>query len=215
MAAESHGAHGARRGGRLTSGGYERPLYEAEADGEIWPRARPVRSLPGEWPLVDVDVDLQVTAWMRRAKCAEHPQVDFFHGSVRAAKDLCAACPVTEDCLDYATTEAIRYGVWGGTTPPERITPTRRLDDADGFVYFAVGDDPKRIKIGTSGKVGRRLQDLRLTLIASERGSYTREAEIHERFRSLALGAEWFRYKGELRDYVSRLVALRQLSEAS
>jgi hypothetical protein len=44
--------------------------------------------------------------------------------SRRAAKQLCAACPVAECCLWAAlAAEQIvgyRYGIWGGTTPARR-----------------------------------------------------------------------------------------------
>lgn len=45
---------------------------------------------------------------------------------VRAAKRICAACPVIGACLRYALTEPETYGVWGGTTPLERRAIRRR-----------------------------------------------------------------------------------------
>ena len=38
---------------------------------------------------------------------------------------VCHSCPVTEACLAHALTVPERHGVWGGTTPEQRLT-TRR-----------------------------------------------------------------------------------------
>lgn len=38
----------------------------------------------------------------------------------RLAKQVCAACPVADDCLRYALDLFIRDGVWGGTTERQR-----------------------------------------------------------------------------------------------
>jgi WhiB family transcriptional regulator, redox-sensing transcriptional regulator len=37
---------------------------------------------------------------------------------IRHAKQICAGCPVRDDCLTANIDEA--YGIWGGTTPLER-----------------------------------------------------------------------------------------------
>jgi WhiB family transcriptional regulator, redox-sensing transcriptional regulator len=39
---------------------------------------------------------------------------------VDEAKKVCAACPVTADCLAWALRAGEPAGVWGGTTPEER-----------------------------------------------------------------------------------------------
>ena len=36
------------------------------------------------------------------------------------ARQVCAACPVRQPCLDYAITNRITYGIWGGLTERER-----------------------------------------------------------------------------------------------
>ena len=43
------------------------------------------------------------------------------------AKHICADCPVTEKCLDWALATDERFGVWGGLSPAER----RRLTHHD------------------------------------------------------------------------------------
>jgi WhiB family redox-sensing transcriptional regulator len=42
-----------------------------------------------------------------------------------AAKAICYACPVMENCLDWALAGGEAHGVWGGTTPEERERMTR------------------------------------------------------------------------------------------
>lgn len=46
------------------------------------------------------------------------------------AMALCRTCPLQFACLEYAVSEGITYGVWGGTTPNERrrlIASRRRM----------------------------------------------------------------------------------------
>jgi WhiB family redox-sensing transcriptional regulator len=40
--------------------------------------------------------------------------------SAEPARRVCAACPVRQPCLDYAITNRIAYGIWGGLTERER-----------------------------------------------------------------------------------------------
>ena len=40
--------------------------------------------------------------------------------SAESARRVCARCPVREPCLDYAVTNRIVHGVWGGLTGRER-----------------------------------------------------------------------------------------------
>ena len=46
------------------------------------------------------------------------------HGSDEA-KLICSGCPVRKECLQYALSSDMAFGVWGGTTPAER----RRMKD--------------------------------------------------------------------------------------
>jgi len=45
----------------------------------------------------------------------------------RAAKRVCAACPVRQECLDYALRVREPFGIWGGLNETER---RRLVDDA-------------------------------------------------------------------------------------
>ena len=41
--------------------------------------------------------------------------------ALKAAKALCADCPVVQDCLEYALNNNERYGIWGGKSTRERL----------------------------------------------------------------------------------------------
>jgi WhiB family transcriptional regulator, redox-sensing transcriptional regulator len=43
-----------------------------------------------------------------------------------AALRVCAGCAVRQECLDFAMATGEAYGIWGGTTPDERIRARRR-----------------------------------------------------------------------------------------
>jgi WhiB family redox-sensing transcriptional regulator len=69
------------------------------------------------------------TGWQDDAACGnEDPGLFFGHDGERGgdaarvamAKAVCARCPVTGQCLKYATETNQRYGVWAGLTAAER-----------------------------------------------------------------------------------------------
>ncbi len=43
----------------------------------------------------------------------------------QAAKQVCFRCPVIDDCLNFALETGEPHGVWGGTTPTERLALRR------------------------------------------------------------------------------------------
>jgi hypothetical protein len=80
----------------------------------------------------------------------------FFPGRGESAgptRQVCAACPVRQPCLDYAITNRITHGIWGGLTERERralqsrwVRASRRNRDraisaavAAGYTVEAVG----------------------------------------------------------------------------
>jgi len=82
------------------------------------------------------------TEWMAKGKCRDLPPTTFFPSDglgVQAAQRICADCPVSESCLEYALVNHIDHGVWVGgpsgtsTDPssascrPSRTLPTRAL----------------------------------------------------------------------------------------
>lgn len=75
-------------------------------------------STPGAFLL-----DFHVPEWMERGLCAQTDPEAFFPdtgGSVRAAKQICAACDVRAECLAYALEHDVRAGVWGGQSEFDR-----------------------------------------------------------------------------------------------
>ncbi len=51
------------------------------------------------------------------------PEKDLREGQARA---LCRACPVRQECLDYALTVGESHGIWGGLNELERRRLLRR-----------------------------------------------------------------------------------------
>ena len=44
---------------------------------------------------------------------------------VSRARRICAGCQVRQQCLDFAMRSGEKDGIWGGTTPEERIRDRR------------------------------------------------------------------------------------------
>ncbi len=69
------------------------------------------------------------TQWMADGKCRQVPPATFFPRDglgVQAAQRVCAECPVTDACLEYALAHRIDHGVWGGRSERERRRILRR-----------------------------------------------------------------------------------------
>ena len=74
------------------------------------------------------------TDWRAAAAClAADPDLFFpiATGTVAAAQigqaqRICARCPVRQECFDFAVRSGETHGVWGGTTPEERIRVRRQ-----------------------------------------------------------------------------------------
>ncbi|WP_414169116.1 WhiB family transcriptional regulator [Streptoverticillium reticulum] len=69
------------------------------------------------------------TSWQTRGVCygmdVEDADATFFplprdHEAIAEAKELCAACPVRRECLNYALENDLKDGIWGGVTEAER-----------------------------------------------------------------------------------------------
>lgn len=61
--------------------------------------------------------------WMAEGECKKFPPGYFFPSDgtgVEAAKAVCRICVVREICLEYALTNRIDHGVWGGESERER-----------------------------------------------------------------------------------------------
>ncbi len=45
---------------------------------------------------------------------------------VAQAKVICAGCVVRQECLEFAMSNDLSYGIWGGSTPEDRQRQRRR-----------------------------------------------------------------------------------------
>ena len=94
--------------------------------------------------------------WREQAACRGADLEVFFPErgeSADPARQVCAACPVRQPCLDYAVTNRIVHGIWGGLTGRERralqsrwVRASRRERDrailaagAAGYTTEAIG----------------------------------------------------------------------------
>ena len=63
------------------------------------------------------------TTWLPRGSCANsNPEVFFHHDGIcgEIAKQVCSGCTVTAPCLEYALTNRVEHGVWGGCSERQR-----------------------------------------------------------------------------------------------
>jgi WhiB family transcriptional regulator, redox-sensing transcriptional regulator len=72
------------------------------------------------------------TEWMARGLCRDISPSTFFPSDgvgVEVARRICADCPVRQSCLEYALSNRIDHGVWGGCSERERrrILKRRRI----------------------------------------------------------------------------------------
>jgi WhiB family redox-sensing transcriptional regulator len=71
--------------------------------------------------------------WDDDAACAGYDREMFFRDDqiggaedTKAAKVICATCPVLAECFTHAYERRLDFGVWGGTTALERWNIRRR-----------------------------------------------------------------------------------------
>ena len=50
----------------------------------------------------------------------EEDQKKINHKKLEAAREICASCLVSKECLDFALDNYIHFGIWAGTTPLQR-----------------------------------------------------------------------------------------------
>jgi WhiB family redox-sensing transcriptional regulator len=97
----------------------------------------------GRDPYEPAGIDEGDTSWMERGACrSAGPQLFFpTRGSNggNQAKTICQACPVTDECLDYALRTGQRYGIWGGMNYDER-TQVQRKAKVCGDCGIDIGD---------------------------------------------------------------------------
>jgi WhiB family redox-sensing transcriptional regulator len=79
-----------------------------------------------------VEESPELYAWMFHARCRGIDPAEFFPSDgtgVETAQRVCATCPVTSECLEYALVNRIEHGVWGGASERERRRILRRRRD--------------------------------------------------------------------------------------
>jgi WhiB family redox-sensing transcriptional regulator len=61
-------------------------------------------------------------SWQQYAECRGLTTLFYVEigESTAPAKAVCATCPVTQQCLQYALDHHERFGIWGGHTTRER-----------------------------------------------------------------------------------------------
>ena len=101
--------------------------------------------------------------WRELAACRGTDLDLFFPGrgeSAGPARQVCAACPVRQPCLDYAISNRITHGIWGGLTELERralrsdwVRTSRR--DRDEAIVAAVADGCSATAISRSFGLSR------------------------------------------------------------
>jgi WhiB family redox-sensing transcriptional regulator len=94
--------------------------------------------------------------WRDQAACRGADLDLFFPSrgeSAEPVRQVCAGCPVRQPCLDYALTNQIQHGIWGGLAERERrafgtsrLSSVRRerdravaAADAAGYTAAAIG----------------------------------------------------------------------------
>jgi WhiB family transcriptional regulator, redox-sensing transcriptional regulator len=67
--------------------------------------------------------------WFQLAACRGYGPDNFIRGprsDYGSTRELCATCPVREECLQFALADESLTGLWGGTTDSERHQIRRR-----------------------------------------------------------------------------------------
>ena len=75
------------------------------------------------------EVEDRTPEWMQEARCRGMSPAQFFPSDstgVEVAQRICAECPVTQECLDYALANRVDNGIWGGASERRRRLILRR-----------------------------------------------------------------------------------------
>jgi WhiB family transcriptional regulator, redox-sensing transcriptional regulator len=89
-------------------------------------------------------------------------------GMTKAAKRVCARCPVQHLCLDYALVNRITWGVWGGATEDDRRGMRQQISGT-GPVHSDVCRGPGH---HVRTKANTRVKGTRITCTDCERAKY-------------------------------------------
>lgn len=98
---------------RLRNAGYRFDTGEPEHQAVRREMKENLRSVLRTW----------LEPWMEDASCARVDPEFWFPEkgqSVKEAKRICSACPVVNECREYALSRKERFGVWGASSERER-----------------------------------------------------------------------------------------------
>lgn len=117
-------------------------------------------------------LDSTPDSWRHDAACLTTDAELFFVDSgashrdaVRAAKRICAGCPVRDRCLRDALTAEWgrpannRFGIWGGLVPAERHQVERCQSGRCAHAEHAPADDYGRLVVRIAELAGRGMSD--------------------------------------------------------
>jgi WhiB family redox-sensing transcriptional regulator len=82
------------------------------------------------------------SSWMGEAACRGMDPDVFFPprgGTVEPARQVCAGCPVSDDCLSFALEHREKHGIWGGLSENERKRLRRRATGKAQHTHCAHG----------------------------------------------------------------------------
>lgn len=69
-------------------------------------------------------------SWHDKALCKGVTHIFFSErgsNNVHYAKELCSKCEVSSECLNYAITNNIKYGIWAGYSYRQRLKIKRSM----------------------------------------------------------------------------------------
>ena len=85
--------------------------------------------------------------------------------------------------------------------------PKHHKDNTE-YIYFAQGQETKRIKIGRSRQPEKRIASLQLseeaTTILKMKGNHNTEQKLHEQFKHARLHGEWFSPTDDLIQFINQ-----------
>lgn len=92
-----------------------------------------------------------------------------------------------------------------------RLKQPDEIGSRKGYVYYARVDSEERIKIGFSANPWARMRDFQtakpgIRVVATERTTAATELLRHEKFSEFHIDGEWFRFEGELLNFVNSLI---------
>jgi hypothetical protein len=76
------------------------------------------------------NAELADQSFVPNGLCLVMPSVEFFSMApkkLKAAKEVCAECMVTQECLEFSVVTEQEYGVWGGQDEEERKPMIRQF----------------------------------------------------------------------------------------